>query len=108
MGYSRDSFYRFKELYEKGAGLALKEISRRKPLPKNRVEPHLEEAVIAMAVAQSANLPSMELRECEPPPTPACCPVIGRRIRQACTTKPVGIQNRPVKFKFGQPEQTPR
>ena len=49
MGYSRDTFYRYKSAVEEGGVDALFEQNRRKPNRKNRVDAAIEQSVISMA-----------------------------------------------------------
>ena len=54
-GYSRDSFYRFKTLYEDGGELALRDICRKNvPNIRNRVAKEIEDKVVAFAIDKPA------------------------------------------------------
>lgn len=53
-GVSRDTFYRYQQAQEEGGIEALLDKNRRKPNLKNRVEEHIEQAVIDFAIKQPA------------------------------------------------------
>jgi transposase InsO family protein len=54
MGYSRDTFYRYKQAVEEGGVEALVEQSRRKPNLRNRTAPEIEGAIVALALDEPA------------------------------------------------------
>ena len=52
MGFSRDSFYRYRQLVDEGGVENLQEQTRRKPNLKNRVSEETEAAIVKMAIDQ--------------------------------------------------------
>ena len=54
LGYSRDTFYRYKELVETGGEEALREMNRKKPNIRNRIEARIEERVVSFAIEHPA------------------------------------------------------
>src|SRR5512132_1191551 len=54
MGFSRDSFYRLRDLYEKGGDSALIEMSRRVPNPQTRDAAPVARRILEQTVEQPA------------------------------------------------------
>ncbi len=86
-GYSRDSFYRFKERYDEGGEAALQELSRRKPNFKNRVVPEVEAAVTALALEHPAGGQLRAANEL----APRGIPISAAGVR--CVWKRQGLEN---------------
>ena len=55
MGFSRDTFYRYKDAVDNGGVDALLEKTRRKPNLRNRVDPIVEKAVLKHAIDEPAH-----------------------------------------------------
>ena len=66
LGYSRDSFCRFRNLFERGEELALAEMTKARPNLRNRVAPEVEAAVIERVVEQPALGPGAGIRRVAP------------------------------------------
>jgi transposase InsO family protein len=66
LGYSRDTFYRYRDLIDEGGEIALHDKSRRKPNLKNRIDDATETSVVQMAFdfpAYGQLIASNELRK---------------------------------------------
>ena len=54
MGFSRDTFYRYKEAHDEGGVQALLDANRKKPNKRNRVEDFIEKAILELAIEEPA------------------------------------------------------
>ncbi|HBN6732445.1 TPA: IS481 family transposase [Elizabethkingia anophelis] len=66
LGYSRETFYRYKDLFAEGGESALKDMNQRVPNIKNRIDPEIEKRVVAFAIENPAfgqNRASNELKK---------------------------------------------
>jgi len=60
-GCSRPTYYRYKKAYLEGGEDALRDVSRKKPNPKNQVLPHIAEAVLSPCLWSIRSLASSVL-----------------------------------------------